>query len=83
MTPESRLQADLRTESVVILAPPGFSGAFLRTEPSMAAPVLTFLPNGTRVDVFEEMAVGGNFRWARARTEDGLTGWLVASTVGR
>jgi hypothetical protein len=81
--PETEPGPEGPSENVAIFAPPGFSGAYLRSEPSMSATILRFLPNGTRVDIFEDSVLNGGFFWARARAADGLTGWVVATTVGR
>jgi len=88
VAPEPDFEPEISTEpaigSVVVQAPPGFTGAFLRTEPSMAAVVIRLLTNGTRVDLLSGEAFGTGFRWARVRSaEDGVTGWVVANTVGR
>jgi hypothetical protein len=68
--------------SLVIRAPAPFTAAWLRTEPSMTAPVYRLLPNGTPVDLLDGTAVGSGFRWSRVRTDDGLAGWVVSTTVG-
>ena len=48
----------------------------LREEPSLDAPVLTCLPNGTVAEVAE--ADDGRSSWFHIRTDDGLEGWASA-----
>jgi hypothetical protein len=80
--PEFAPNVEPSIASTVILAPPGFTGAWLRTQPSMTAPAYRLLPNGTRVDLLEGAETASGFRWNRVRTADGLAGWVVATTLG-
>jgi len=64
-----------------IQVPGGFTTVLLREGPSTSARSLSALPNGMPVDIAEETAEGDGFRWVRARTSDGLVGWIVSTAV--
>jgi Bacterial SH3 domain len=63
-------------------APAGFTSANLRERPSTTARSLVVLPNGTPVDVLPDTATGDGFTWVRARTPEGVVGWVVSTAVG-
>ncbi len=64
-----------------VRAPAGFNGAVLRATPSVVAPILASLPNGTVIDRLAETETGDGFTWLRVRTSNGLSGWIVSTTV--
>lgn len=65
-----------------VRAPEGFTSAFLREAPRTSASSLRTLANGTPIEVLEGTAVGDEFTWARVRTQDGATGWMVSAAIG-
>ena len=65
-----------------IRAPQGFTGALLRDAPRTSALSLRTLSNGTPIEVLEGTAAGDGFTWARVRTQDGTTGWMVSTALG-
>ncbi|MEA2640343.1 MAG: Bacterial domain [Chloroflexota bacterium] len=70
-------------EFATIIAPPGFSGAVVRSAPSPTASVVRNLQNGARVELIGPTAPGTTFRWYQVRTADGAVGWLASTTIGR
>lgn len=45
-------------------------------------PVKVSVSNGTPVDVLQDTATGDGFTWVRARTPEGVEGWVVSTAVG-
>jgi hypothetical protein len=74
---------DAPAAMATVRAPQGFTSALLREGPSTTARVLGVLLNGTSIEVPEGEANAEGFRWVRARTSDGLAGWIVAAAVAQ
>jgi hypothetical protein len=65
-----------------VIGATGGMGANLRTEPSMTAPILTTLREGTLVDVLGDPVSVDGRSWRQIRSED-REGWVVAVVVLR
>lgn len=79
--PEAGLEPAIDTAT--ILAPPGFTGALLRSDPFVSARTVELVPNGTEVEILEGFATADGFRWLRVRTPGGEVGWIASETIGR
>ena len=66
---------------VTVQAPSGFTAATLRASPSVSAPSLGLVDNGTRVAQMEGIASADGFEWVQVQTPTGVMGWVVASTI--
>lgn len=71
--------APSRPPSSVIVATNG-AGANLRTDPSMAGPVITTLPEGTPVDILGDPIAAEGRLWHLIRG-GGREGWVVSVVV--
>jgi hypothetical protein len=72
----------------VVAAPPaaaaGSSGEAraLREQPTMRAPVVATIPNGTQVEVLDGAELADGYAWLRVRTSDGRVGWVASAAQG-
>lgn len=69
------------TRSATTRAPAGFTSAFLREGPATSWRALASLQNGSPIEILPETASGDGFTWLRARTPDGVLGWIVSTAV--
>jgi len=58
------------------IAGTGSRGARLRSGPSLAAPTIGILPEGTIVELVEMVSVGDGTGWQKVRLVSGLEGWV-------
>lgn len=60
---------------------PGFTGAYLRTDPSLSARIIRTLPTGTTVEMLQGSATANGFGWVHVRTAQEEVGWIVAGVI--
>jgi hypothetical protein len=77
-------QTEVSAAPRALPAPPasGVELRVLRDQPTLRAPILASIPNGSRVEVLDGSAVADGFHWIRVRTADGRIGWLASATQG-
>jgi hypothetical protein len=67
---------------VLPAAPTGVELRVLREQPTLRAPILASIPNGSRVEVLDGAEIADGYHWIRVRAPDGRIGWLASASQG-
>jgi len=78
---DQTLEHDVVLRRTLVRATQGLSGVNLRGAPTTSAPSLVVVRNNLPIDILDGSTTRDGYTWVRARTIDGVTGWIVSAAV--
>jgi len=78
---DQTLEHDVVLRRTLVRATQGLSGVNLRGAPTTSAPSLVVVRNNLPIDILDGSTTRDGYTWLRARTADGVTGWMVSTAV--